>query len=112
MPLPASSPFQPIAATSPPPVAPAKADPQAQVQLQLPRPNDAISRKENTSPNSKTYAATVDAKLKPSSAWNSINAPAAGKRTTSMMDKAGNEVGVDRLEAARARIAARGRVVS
>lgn len=61
-------------------------------------------------PNENTTAAEV--KVKPSMAWNAINAPSAGKRATSLVDKSGKEVGLDRVEAAKARIAARRRVMS
>jgi len=64
------------------------------------------------SPGPKPGAKLTELEVKPSAAWNAINAPIASKRVTSLVDKAGNEVGVDRLEAARARIAARARAVS
>lgn len=69
----------------------------------VPTPN----MKENISPASKTRTETH---VKPSVMWTSINAPQAqqpAKRTTSMTAKDGREVNEDRIEAARARIAAR-----
>ncbi|KAF2860959.1 hypothetical protein K470DRAFT_294673 [Piedraia hortae CBS 480.64] len=47
------------------------------------------------------------APLKPSAAWNAINAPPAA-----LIGRDGKELSSDRLESARARLAARGRVIS
>jgi len=105
MPLPLSSPFQPIPAPSPQPKPP-------RTEQQGPTSTNTVSRKENVSPGPKPGAKLTELEVKPSAAWNAINAPIASKRVTSLVDKAGNEVGVDRLEAARARIAARARAVS
>lgn len=50
--------------------------------------------------------------VKPTAAWNAINAPSAGKRNTSIADRIPKDISIDRIEAARARMAARGRVIS
>ena len=65
--------------------------------------------KENISPISKSQQQIVS---KPSAMWSSMNAPPAGKRNTSVTARDGKELSQDRIEAARARIAARGRVTS
>ncbi|EMC97154.1 hypothetical protein BAUCODRAFT_155923 [Baudoinia panamericana UAMH 10762] len=50
--------------------------------------------------------------IKPTAAWNAINAPNVGRRVTSLTDRNGKELDQARMEAAKARLAARGRVVS
>ncbi|KAH9827330.1 Spindle pole body formation-associated protein [Teratosphaeria destructans] len=74
--------------------------------------SSAPAVKENI-PLSVKPAATTE-KVKPMAAWNAINAPPvpASRRTTSMTTRDGRQVSNDRLEAAKARMAARGRIVS
>ncbi|KAF2766782.1 hypothetical protein EJ03DRAFT_168119 [Teratosphaeria nubilosa] len=74
--------------------------------------SSAPAAKENL-PLSVKPAATTE-KVKPMAAWNAINASSvpASRRTTSMTTRDGRQVSNDRLEAAKARMAARGRIVS
>ena len=83
------------------------------------RPSQQPNTKENTAPaSSKQHTPQHELHVKPSVMWSSINAPQAtpaaqpSKRNSSMIGKDGKEVSNDRLEAARARIQARGRTVS
>lgn len=68
--------------------------------------------KENVSPDPKPGPSIGEPAVKPSVLWSSINAPQNAKRGTSMLGKDGKEVDLARIEAARARINARGRVMS
>jgi hypothetical protein len=106
VPVPPSSPFVDSPVLSPPNAAKEsyferKREPQGK---------DANSppSKENLSPTTAMPGSPSD-KVKPTAAWNAINAPNTGKRVVSLK---GKDITVDRLEAARARMAARGRVVS
>ncbi|KAK3673594.1 hypothetical protein LTR78_006499 [Recurvomyces mirabilis] len=107
MPPLASSPFQPSPMLSPPGVDVKKStyfDPKAQP---LPTTTGATT-KDDESPASKTRPALAE-NIKPTAAWNAINAPGAGMRLSSLTDKSGRELNQDRIAAARARIAAKGR---
>jgi hypothetical protein len=79
-------------------------------------PSNSIgTTKENVSPepvpfNSRPQPPELN--MKPSAMWTSINAPQVGTRNSSVRGKDGREVSGERLEAARARINARGRVAS
>ena len=88
-----------------------------------PRPAPSTLTKENVAPSSRPPAQTAQSGLnaKPSAVWSSFNSTQAGgntlkfgggRRTTSAVGKDGKEVDVDRLEAAKARLMARGRIVS
>ena len=109
IPVPASSPFQPSPVMSPPDVASRMSN--------IDRLAQAPSKSADN-PTATTTVAQPDAKtvptenVKPTAAWNAINAPNVAKRVTSITDKSGKEVGLDRIEAAKARMAARGRVLS
>jgi len=116
MPVPESSPFQPQAHTlqstsrrtaglTGPRVAPTS------------RPSQPYANaKENVSPTSgppaKPQPPQHEPDMKPSAMWTSFNAPQANKRSTSITGKSGKEASSDRVEAARARINARGRVAT
>ncbi|KAK3074423.1 hypothetical protein LTR53_003154 [Teratosphaeriaceae sp. CCFEE 6253] len=109
MPLPASSPFQPSPVISPPGIAAKKSyfDRMAEAPV-----------KSVAATSTSTCSTLLPSKplstenIKPTAAWNAINAPNVGKRVVSVTDKAGKELGIDRIEAAKARMAARGRVLS
>ena len=73
------------------------------------RPENA---KENISPNPRASNPQPELHMKPSAIWSSINATPGSKRVASVPGKDGKEVSMDGLEAARARINARGRVTS
>lgn len=109
MPVLASSPFEPNASLSPPPVAARKS--YFDREEEPTRPAGSPPAKENASPPRSVKPAQAEA-VKPMAAWNAINAPAAGKRITSLTDKSGREVGLGRIEAAKARLAARGRTMT
>ena len=129
MPVAASSPFEPDAKASSlrttPLAAPSGLRPAPAPALES-APKTAMpsnsNAKENVSPTPKARAPRpAELSVKHSSAiWSSTNssqvnaaAPQAARpRNASVLGKDGKEVGMDRLEAARARIAARGRVVS
>ena len=104
-----SSPFQPHAKTMPTRSGLSPAGPREGPSLKTTLQNNT---KENVSPTSKSIGPDMELKFKPSVMWSSINASQASKRSASMTGKDGKEVSVDRLEAARARINARGRVTS
>jgi hypothetical protein len=89
------------------------------------RPREAKptpNAKENVSPTSKPQPPPhLEPRERPSVLWSSINAPqvsnssatsTASKRNTSLTGKDGREVSADRLDAARARVNARGRVTT
>lgn len=107
--VPLSSPFQPNPMLSPPTADTKRSYFDRREQTAVKAGGSPIS-KENVSPAPKANPAVESAK--PMAAWNAINAPTASKRVTSMTDKTGREVGLDRIEAAKARLAARGRNVS
>nr|POE61830.1 hypothetical protein CFP56_73134 [Quercus suber] len=104
--LPASSPFQPDAPSQSMDTNAEPRDIPGATQPLIPLDDQiAGSKKRNATQNS----------LNPSAAWMAIgsSAPApTGKRVTSITDKHGNEVAHDRLEAAKARLRAKGRNVS
>lgn len=104
---PESSPFQPEVKVMVPKTAPSgpRAAPEPRAPLQT-------NTKENVVPVSKPSTPQRELNVKPSALWSSINAPQATNRSSSMVSKDGKEVSAQRLEAARARINARGRVVS
>ena len=119
LPVPSSSPFQVHAKFLP--SRPALSGPAG------PREAKPITTnaKENVSPTSKPQPPPhAEPREKPSVLWSSINAPqvsnasagstmlTAAKRNTSLTAKDGREVSADRLEAARARVNARGRVTT
>ncbi|KAK5741157.1 hypothetical protein LTR17_004097 [Elasticomyces elasticus] len=108
--MPASSPFQttPIRST---PGATTKMSYFDRVSQRTGGAVELSSTKENVAPALKEKTSATDA-MKPTAAWNSMNAANVGKRVTSLTDKSGKEVGLDRIEAAKARMAARGRVLS
>ena len=109
MPVPASSPFQPSPLLSPPSMGAKKA---SYFDRTVPvKPTASPPAKENVAPPPKAAAPQAE-NVKPTDAWKAINAPNVGKRITSITDKQGKEVGLDRIEAAKARMAARGRVLS
>lgn len=106
VPLSASSPFQPNAMLL-------STAPNAK-RSYAPTSTETSKLKENQAPSNDKWTAGPDP-VKPSAAWTAISAPTpavAGRRVTSLTDKNGKEVGQDRLEAARARIRAKGRAVS
>ena len=116
LPVPSSSPFQVHA--KPLPSRPGLSAPAGPREAK-PTPNT----KENVSPTSKPQPPLhLEPREKPSVLWSSINAPqvsstsatvsTASKRNTSLTGKDGREVSADRLEAARARVNARGRVTT
>ena len=86
----------------------APAGPRAAPDLKSTTPSNTPSNtKENVSPSSKPNTQYNELKVKPSAVWSSINAPQPSNRSSSMKAKDGREVSNDRIEAARARIAAR-----
>ncbi|KAK3713918.1 hypothetical protein LTR37_008168 [Vermiconidia calcicola] len=107
--VPSSSPFQPYARQLSPTKGVAPAGPR---EIPSTRTTQTGNTKENAPPASKLQGQQNELHLKPSAMWSSINAPQASKRTVSTNKKDGKEVSSDRLEAARARINARGRVTS
>ncbi|KAK0800283.1 hypothetical protein LTR59_005813 [Friedmanniomyces endolithicus] len=110
IPVPASSPFQPSPVPSSPEVSTKKSyfDRMAHDRVKITEPP---ASHELVPP--ATRATPISSEnIKPTAAWNAINAPNVGKRVTSLTDKSGKEVGLDRIEAAKARVAARGRVLS
>ena len=108
MSVPLSSPFQPEATASPPRIG--LTGPRTAQESKTSVPNNT---KENVSPIRESNTLQSDLKSKPSAMWTSINAPQpqVARRTTSVTGKDVKDVPVDRLEAARARIASR-RMVS
>lgn len=109
-PVQASSPFQPDVTFSPPDVTTTK---RKDSERALVGPREPGNTKENISPiSTKQTDQQTEPSAKPSAAWTAINAPGVGKRTTSVVAKDGKEMEMSRVEAAKARIAARGRVVS
>ena len=109
MPVPHSSPFQPIPVLSPSNVESKNSYFERSAHTSL-EARSSPPAKENISLSSRPRAALSE-NIKPTAAWNAINAPNVGKRNTSLTDKSGKEVSQDRIEAARARMAARGRVM-
>ncbi|KAK5119948.1 hypothetical protein LTR85_007024 [Meristemomyces frigidus] len=107
--VPASNPFEPNPILSPP-AADGKRSYFERRDQPIVKASGSPIAKENVSPPSKPNPAVES--VKPMAAWNAINAPAAGKRIASITDKTGKEVGLDRIEAAKARLAARGRNMS
>ncbi|KAK5135962.1 hypothetical protein LTR08_004420 [Meristemomyces frigidus] len=73
--------------------------------------NDSPEAKENITPPMAGKPAQAET-VKPMAAWAAINAPAATKRVASLTDKTGKEVGIDRIAAARIRLAERRRNMS
>jgi len=110
IPVPASSPFDPNPVLSPP-VGETKRSYFDRKEETVRKPTGSPPAKENISPPTTTKHEQTEI-AKPMAAWNAINAPAAGKRIVSLTDKSGKEVGVDRIEAAKARLAARRRNAS
>ncbi|KAK5699323.1 hypothetical protein LTR17_023345 [Elasticomyces elasticus] len=110
MPMPASSPFQTTPIRSAP-GATTKMSYFDRVSQRTGGVAELSSTKENVAPALKEKTSATDA-MKPTAAWNSMNAPNVGKRVTNLTDKSGKEVGLERIEAAKARMAARGRVLS
>ncbi len=112
--LPMSSPLE---AKTPPTVARTRETGSAvprQAQTSRPTPL-SLNSKENVAPAPPVHKQGInenELRVKPSQLWTSINAPQAGKRNISMTTKDGRQVSQDRLEAARARISARGRVTT
>jgi len=81
--------------------------------------SERVQQAEADSPESTTHKEGPHTKaqvpmdnVKPTAAWNAINAPSAGKRNTSIAGRVQKDISLDRIEAARARMAARGRVIS
>lgn len=113
IPVPVSSPFLASPMLSPPGVDTKKSTSyfDRKAQAAPSRATASPSMKENVSPSAKAAPVQTE-NVKPTAAWNAINAPMAGKRVTSLTDKNGRELGLDRIEAAKARMAARGRVLS
>ena len=110
IPVPNSSPFQPHAKTLPTRSSVSLAGPRELLNTKPMPPNNT---KENVSPtSSKPHTPQNELHVKPSVIWSSINAPHGSKRNASVTGKDGKEVTVDRLEAARARVNARGRVTT
>ncbi|KAK4569762.1 hypothetical protein LTR86_002731 [Recurvomyces mirabilis] len=107
MPLPASSPFQPSPMLSPPGIDVKKSTYFDRKAQPLPTTTDAAT-KDDEKPASRPRPALAE-NIKPTAAWNAINAPGAGVRLSSLTDKSGRELNQDRIAAARARIAAKGR---
>lgn len=108
IPVPASSPFQSLPTISSPPItATRELKPQAKGAFNGTEPPNT---KENVAPTSRARPSQEN--VKPSAAWGAINAPAASKRTASIVDKKGREISNERLEAAKARLAARGKLVT
>lgn len=122
LPLVCSSPIQPER-RSPPPLrrAAAPAGPREAPTLK-PGTGAVAVAKENISPlptSSKSHTPALaperGLQTKPSALWSSMSAPPANQRATNTaarMSKEGKEVSGDRLEAARARVNARGRVAT
>ncbi|KAK0285716.1 hypothetical protein LTR35_005056 [Friedmanniomyces endolithicus] len=110
MPLPASSPIRPSPVLSSPEVGTKKSyfDRMAVDRVKITEP-PALQEPAPSTTKAKPLSSE---NIKPTAAWNAINAPNVGKRVTSLTDKSGKEVGLDRIEAAKARVAARGRVLS
>ncbi|KAK1076889.1 hypothetical protein LTR33_008549 [Friedmanniomyces endolithicus] len=110
IPIPASSPFQPSPVPSSPEVSTKKSyfDRMAHDRVKITEPPASHELVPPT-----TRATPISSEnIKPTAAWNAINAGNVGKRVTSLTDKSGKQVGLDRIEAAKARVAARGRVLS
>ena len=107
--VPASSPFEPDPILSPPNGAAKRS--YFDHKEEGAKTSGSLIAKENAPPAVKAKASQADV-VKPTAAWKAINAPAAGRRIGSLTDKSGKEVGLDRIEAAKARLAARGRTVS
>ncbi|KAK5166142.1 uncharacterized protein LTR77_008403 [Saxophila tyrrhenica] len=116
IPVPESSPFEPQAKVLPPPPrrGAAPAGPRDAPPLRPVQP--AINTKENVSPTSapsKPLPPPHDPGMKPSAMWTSYNnAPQPSKRSGNTVGKNGKDANAERLEAARARINARGRVAT
>lgn len=107
--VPTSSPFQPHPKTTPTRSSVLPAGPR---EAQGSKPTQPNNTKENVSPTSKQQTPQIELHVKPSVMWNSISAPQGAKRNTSVTGKDGKQVSIDRLEAARARVNARGRVTT
>lgn len=102
-----SSPFQHVTKDLPP--LPDASMPQP---FSSPKVNISNNTKENISPTTKSYTTQDDLQAKPSAVWSSMHPAQPGKRNPSIAGKDGKELSDDRIAAARARIAARGRVTS
>ena len=111
IPVPASSPFEPNPMLSPPGATASNSNAKCEQGGVEPSGSPSSSPKDRISPPNKQKPSQTE-NVKPMAAWNAINAPAAGRRILSLTDKSGKEVGLDRIEAAKARLAARGRNVS
>ncbi|RMX84733.1 hypothetical protein D0867_05413 [Hortaea werneckii] len=111
IPVPGSSPFEPNPMLSPPVATAGNSNPNGEQDDVESSGSPSPSPKDRISPPNKSKPSQTE-NVKPMAAWNAINAPAAGRRILSLTDKSGKEVGLDRIEAAKARLAARGRNVS
>ncbi|KAI6807458.1 hypothetical protein KC315_g14723 [Hortaea werneckii] len=111
IPVPASSPFEPNPMLSPPGATASNSNSNGEQDGVESSGSPSPSPKDRIPPLNKSKPSQIE-NVKPMAAWNAINAPAAGRRILSLTDKSGKEVGLDRIEAAKARLAARGRNVS
>ncbi|KAK5111199.1 hypothetical protein LTR62_005227 [Meristemomyces frigidus] len=105
IPVPASSPFQPNPMAAPSITVQKKPayfdhDPH-QIKISA-----LTSTKDEQPPATKPRSALTE-NVKPTAAWNAINAPGAGVRLSSLTDRSGKELDQDRIAAARARLAAK-----
>lgn len=110
IPVPVSSPFEPNPAFSPPTAETKRSYFDRREQAAAKASGSPVA-KENVAPTIKARPTQLD-NVKPTAAWTAISAPPPSKRVASMTDKTGKEVGLDRIEAAKARLVARGRNVS
>ncbi|WPG97934.1 Hypothetical protein R9X50_00071700 [Acrodontium crateriforme] len=106
IPVPASSPFQssPILSMSAPTATSAHPQPSTTHAPQV------TNTKENVAPISRARSSQEN--VKPLTTVNAFNGAPPVKRVTSITDKKGREISNERLEAAKARLAARGKLVT